>query len=163
MSKGFNMTGWRLGWVAGAAAAVNAFATVKDNADSGQFRAIQKAAARALADQAAITPQIAAKYRRRLEALTLVLQQAGFDAVMPQGSFYLYVAIPKGVRGGGRFADAEQFSQWLISEKLISTVPWDDAGAYVRFSATFVAPTPAAEKEVLAEVQRRFSTVEFEF
>ena len=43
MSKGFNMTGWRLSWVCGNALAVKAFATVKDNADSGQFMAIQKA------------------------------------------------------------------------------------------------------------------------
>ena len=44
MSKGFNMTGWRLSWVCGSADAVKAFANVKDNADSGQFMAIQKAA-----------------------------------------------------------------------------------------------------------------------
>ena len=37
----------------------------------------------------------------------------------------------------GAFEKAESFSQWMITEKLISTVPWDDAGAYVRFSVTF--------------------------
>jgi LL-diaminopimelate aminotransferase len=163
MSKGFNMTGWRLGWVAGNADAVKAFATVKDNADSGQFLAIQKAAIKALGDQANITPAICAKYSRRLQALVETLRELGFDANMPEGSFYLYVQIPKGVKGGMRFANAEEFSQWLITEKLISTVPWDDVGHFVRFSATFVAPTLEEEKRVLDEVKARLSDTVFEF
>ncbi len=163
MSKGFNMTGWRLGWVCGAAPAVKAFATVKDNADSGQFIAIQKAAIRALDNQAAITPRICEKYGRRLAALVAALRQLGFDARTPEGSFYLYVGIPRGIKNGIAFPTAEAFSQWLITEKLISTVPWDDVGNFVRFSATFVAPTLADEQRVLAEVQRRLSDSTFVF
>ncbi len=163
MSKGFNMTGWRLGWVCGQADAVSAFATVKDNADSGQFRAIQKASAVALAKQAEITPLISEKYRRRLAALTQTLQDLGFNAAMPQGSFYLYVEIPKGTADGQQFATAEDFSQWMIGEKQISTVPWDDAGHFVRFSATFVAPTVEEEQRVLDEVRARLSQSTFLF
>ena len=163
MSKGFNMTGWRLGWVCGNAAAVKAFATVKDNADSGQFLAIQKAAVKALRRQSEITPRICAKYLRRLEALCALLRRLGFDATVPGGSFYLYVGCPKGIKNGLSFENAEAFSQWLITEKLISTVPWDDAGAFVRFSATFAAATPEAEAQVLAEVARRLEGAEFVF
>ena len=82
---------------------------------------------------------------------------------MPQGSFYLYVEIPKGIRNGRRFESGEDFSQWLISEKLISTVPWDDVGHFVRFSATFVAPTLDEETRVLNEVKRRLADSTFEF
>ena len=163
MSKGFNMTGWRLGWVCGNAAAVKAFSTVKDNADSGQFMAIQHAAAWALKRQSEITPSICEKYHRRLQALVETLKDLGFDAKTPQGSFYLYVEIPKGVRGGVTFDNAEEFSEWMIREKLISTVPWDDAGHFVRFSATFVAPTQEEEQRVLQEVKQRLSDVEFVF
>ncbi len=49
LSKAFNMTGWRLGWVCGNELAVRAFAEVKDNTDSGQFRAIQWAGIQAMA------------------------------------------------------------------------------------------------------------------
>ncbi|MBP5640936.1 MAG: LL-diaminopimelate aminotransferase [Victivallales bacterium] len=163
MSKGFNMTGWRLGWICGNADAVKAFATVKDNADSGQFLAIQKAAAKALANQRNITPIICEKYRRRLAALCETLQALGFDARMPEGSFYLYVEIPKGIKGGRRFESGEDFSQWMITEKLISTVPWDDVGHFVRFSATFVAPTLEEENRVLNEVKKRLADSVFEF
>lgn len=163
MSKGFNMTGWRLGWVCGNPDAIKAFATVKDNADSGQFLAIQKAAAKALDNQKNITPKICEKYRRRLAALTETLKDLGFDAKMPEGSFYLYVEIPKGIKNGRRFESGEDFSQWLITEKLVSTVPWDDVGHFVRFSATFVAPTIEEETRVLNEVKKRLADSVFEF
>lgn len=163
MSKGFNMTGWRLGWVCGNASAVKAFATVKDNADSGQFLAIQKAAALALQAQEEITPRINEKYLRRLTALTNTLRKIGFQAEVPQGSFYLYVGIPKGTADGMKFDSAEEFSQWLIADKLISTVPWDDAGHFVRFSATFEASDVEEEAKVLQEVERRLATSKFLF
>ena len=163
MSQRLNMTGRRLGWICGNPLAVKAFATVKDNADSGQFLAIQKAAAVGLRNQASITPRICEQYARRLAALSQTLRDLGFDAAMPQGSFYLYVEIPKGIRNGRRFESGEDFSQWLISEKLISTVPWDDVGHFVRFSATFVAPTLDEETRVLNEVKRRLADSTFEF
>jgi LL-diaminopimelate aminotransferase len=149
MSKGFNMTGWRLGFVVGNPLIVKAYADVKDNTDSGQFLAIQEACAYAL-DHPEITQKIAGKYSKK-----------------PRGSFFLYVKCPKSAVGadGKRigFEKAEHFSQWLITEKLISTVPWDDAGAYVRFSVTFTAKDLADEQRVLGEIDRRLKGSSFEF
>jgi LL-diaminopimelate aminotransferase len=164
MSKGFNMTGWRLSWVCGNELAIKAFASVKDNADSGQFAAIQKAAVAALDNQEKITPLICEKYQRRLESMTKTLRRIGFPAETPKGSFYLYVKAPKGTKDGAEFKSGEDFSQWLIKEKLISSVPWDDAGNYVRFSATFVAKGGKEEEEkVLKEFESRLSDVKFVF
>ena len=165
MSKGFNMTGWRLSWVCGNALAVKAFAAVKDNADSGQFAAIQKASVKGLDAQLEITPAICEKYQRRLTSMTNTLKKIGFDAKVPEGSFYLYVPAPKGTADGAvAFDSGEAFSQWLIKEKHISSVPWDDAGACVRFSATFVARGGKLEEEqVLAEFESRLSDVKFIF
>src|SRR5712671_4379218 len=151
-SKSFNMTGWRCGFVAGNELLVKAYGDVKDNTDSGQFLAIQHATAYGL-DHADITEKIAAKYSRRMNGLVQVLGKAGFNARKPKGSFFLYVTAPKAAvkKDGTRvqFKTAEEISQWLITEKLISTVPWDDAGAYLRFSVTFVAKDQADEKRVL--------------
>lgn len=162
LSKAFNMTGWRLGWVCGNELAVQAFATVKDNTDSGQFRAIQWAAIRAM-EQPRITADACARYSRRLDLLTAALRSAGFPATKPRGSFYLYVPAPVATRDGQRFDSAAAFSQWLIATKLISTVPWDDAGAYVRWSVTFEAETESDERRVIAEVRRRLASVDFIF
>lgn len=165
-SKSFNMTGWRCGFVAGNPLLVRSYADVKDNTDSGQFLAIQHAVAYGL-DRPAITQQIAAKYSRRMEGLVRVLLKAGFQARKPKGSFFLYVRAPRAaVRTGGEritFNSAEDVSQWLITEKLISTVPWDDAGNYLRFSVTFVAKGAADEGRILEEIGNRLSDVKFEF
>jgi LL-diaminopimelate aminotransferase len=166
MSKGFNMTGWRLGFVVGNPLVVKVYADVKDNTDSGQFLAIQEACAYAL-DHPQITQKIAAKYSRRMTGLVEVLNRHGFAAKKPKGSFFLYVKAPKAGAGkdGKRvaFEKAETFSQWLITEKLISTVPWDDAGAYARFSVTFVAEDEADERRVLGEIDKRLGGSRFEF
>ena len=165
-SKSFNMTGWRCGFVAGNELLVRAYGDVKDNSDSGQFLAIQHAAAHGL-DHPEITEKIAAKYSRRMDALVQVLRGAGFKASKPKGSFFLYVQAPKAaMRSDGErvpFRNAEEVSQWLITEKLISTVPWDDAGAYLRFSVTFVAKNLADEPRILEQVAARLRDVKFEF
>jgi LL-diaminopimelate aminotransferase len=165
-SKSFNMTGWRCGFVAGNELLVRAYGDVKDNTDSGQFLAIQHAAAYCF-DHPEITARIAGKYSRRMDGLVAVLRKAGFAAVKPKGSFFLYVPAPRAaVLSDGRrleFRNAEEVSQWLITEKLISTVPWDDAGACLRWSVTFAANGPADEERVLREVGARLGDVRLEF
>jgi LL-diaminopimelate aminotransferase len=162
MSKAFNMTGWRLAWICGNALVVRAFADVKDNFDSGQFKAIQKAAMYAL-EHPEITLEIAEKYSRRLDMLSQTLNAVGFRAQKPAASFFLYVRAPHGIVGGQRFASGEDFCQYLIREKLICTVPWDEAGPYIRLSVTFEASSLAEERQVVAEIGRRLSDVPFEF
>jgi len=165
-SKNFNMTGWRCGFVAGNELLVKAYGDVKDNTDSGQFLAIQHASAYAF-DHPEITAGIAVKYSRRMDLLVAMLRAVGFNARKPRGSFFLYVAAPKSARGTDgstiSFPTAEAFSQWMITENLISTVPWDDAGAYVRFSVTFAAKDAADESRVVAEIGRRLSRYTFQW
>lgn len=165
-SKSFNMTGWRCGFVAGNELLIRAYGDVKDNTDSGQFLAIQHAAAYCF-DHPEITEKISAKYARRMASLVGHLRALGFAATAPKGSFFLYVAAPTGVvtKNGEKiqFKSAEEVSQWLITQKLISTVPWDDAGAYLRFSVTFIAKDQSAEENALADMRQRLSDVQFIF
>ncbi len=99
MSKGFHMIGWRMGWVCGHERIVQAFADVKDNSDSGQFLAIQKAAAAAL-DDPEIPRQVRAKYERRCRKLVDVLNRSGFTCHMPGGTYFIYAKSPRGIAGG---------------------------------------------------------------
>lgn len=162
MSKAFNMTGWRLGFVCGNSKAIKAYATVKDNSDSGQFRAIQKASIVAL-NHLEITERTVAKYSRRFNLLVAALNEVGFNARKPKGSFYIYVKAPVGTEGGKVFNSASEFSEFLITESLISTVPWDDAGKYIRFSVTFEAGTEEKEVEVINEMKRRMKLLRLNF
>lgn len=162
MSKAFNMTGWRMAFLAGNNLAIQAFSSVKDNNDSGQFKAIQLAAKYAL-EHTDITKETALKYSRRHNLLVECMRRLGFKVQKPKASFYLYTKIPKGIRGKYVFNSAEDFSQYLIREKLISTVPWDDVGAYIRLSVTFLAANENEEKVVIDEVYNRLKDADFIF
>jgi LL-diaminopimelate aminotransferase len=161
LSKGFNMIGWRMGFVAGHPRIVQAYADVKDNCDSGQFMAIQQAAAQALRSPT-IAEEVRTKYERRLRKLVAALTAVGFDAHMPGGSYFLYAKAP--VAAGDRsFANAEEASQFLIREQSVCCVPWDDAGAFLRFSATYLATDEAAEDALMATTVERLCGLRLRF
>ncbi len=161
LSKGFNMIGWRMGWVCGHPKLVQAYADVKDNSDSGQFMAIQQAAADALG-RPDIPAGIRAKYERRLRKLVEVLRGVGFTAAMPGGTYFLYTTAPAAA-GDVRFANAEEASQFLIRGQSVSCVPWDDAGAFLRFSVTYRADTEADEDALMRETAARLGGLGLRF
>lgn len=82
LSKAFNMTGWRLAFLAGNAKLVSAYAMVKDNTDSGQFRAIQKSGICAM-QNLDITEENCRRYSRRFDLLVSALREVGFSASKP--------------------------------------------------------------------------------
>jgi LL-diaminopimelate aminotransferase len=161
LSKGHNMIGWRMGWVCGHPKIVQAFADVKDNSDSGQFMAVQHAAAAALRDLS-IPARVREKYRRRITKLVAALNAVGFSARMPGGSYFLYVKAPVAA-GERKFANAEEASQFLIHEQSVCCVPWDDAGSYLRFSATYLASDEAEEDALMAETAERLGRLGLRF
>ena len=159
LSKGFDMIGWRIGWFCGHERIVRALADVKDNSDSGQFIAVQKAAITAL-DDPAIPVRTRQKYERRLRKLVAMLQQCGFTCEMPGGTYFLYSPAPKGTVDGRVFENAEAASQYLIHEHSIVTVPWDDAGPHLRFSVTYEAADEAAEDQLMAAAKERLTRIQ---
>jgi len=166
MSKAFNMTGWRLGWVCGAAELVRAFAFVKDYSDSGQFLAIQEAAAVALAHPE-ITVRTARKYARRMEGVVAVLREKDWPVTPAPAGFFLYTAAPRSVCSAGGptvdFGTAGECALWLLETPGIVCVPWDDVGAALRFSMTFEASSPEEEASFCEELRRRLAPYRFQF
>lgn len=159
MSKGFNMTGWRLGWLCGNDIILKACSVYKNNCDSGQFLAIQKAACAGLDNADAWLPQLRQKYQQRLEHLANILQKNNFQFYRPAAGSFLYVTAPKSVSSKtdgstACFNTAEEFSQWLLNKLGIVVVPWDDCGAYVRFSVTF---KNSDEVAYFSELQKRLA------
>ena len=162
LSKAFNMTGWRIAFVTGNARAISAYGTVKDNTDSGQFRAIQKAGVYAL-KHPEITDPICEKYSRRFNLMVKALNEVGFNAVKPKSTFYCYVKSPVGAGNGLRFNSAEEAAAFLIEKALISVIPWDDAGAYLRFSVTFEAGSEEEEIKIINKMKERLSGLKLVF
>ena len=101
----------------------------------------------------------------RLEKLVATLQRCGFKCKMPGGTYFLYTPAPKSFANGGlsggpiHFENAEAASQYLITEQSICTVPWDDAGPFLRFSATYEAVDEKADDALMAETEQRLKNI----
>jgi len=162
LSKAFNMTGWRMAFLAGNSKVISAYGAIKDNVDSGQFRAIQKAGIYAI-KHPGITEEICKKYSRRFDLLVTALNELGFNAKKPKGTFYCYVKCPKGAGRDVIFADASEVANYFIEKALISVVPWDEEGAYLRFSVTFEAETLEEEKYIIGEMKKRLGRLDLIF
>lgn len=165
MSKGFNMTGWRLGWVCGNSELIAAYAHVKDLTDSGQFLAIQKAAAQALQNNISIPVENAQKYERRMNQIVPILKNCGFHVGNGRAGFFLYAQIPNSIEYNGQkidFPSAEKFAEWMITDLGIVVVPWDDVEPSLRFSMTF-GSKDTDENEIIDLFRSRMSNVRFNF
>jgi LL-diaminopimelate aminotransferase len=94
-----------------------------------------------------------------MEKLVATLTRCGFQCRMPGGTYFLYTPAPQGLADGPTFENAESASQYLITQQSICTVPWDDAGAYLRFSVTYEAADEAAEDALMAETEARLKNI----
>jgi LL-diaminopimelate aminotransferase len=166
MSKAFNMTGWRLGWVCGQEEIIKAFSFVKDYSDSGQFLAIQEAACTALS-QPEITRRTAQKYARRWKNIASVLGEKGIIVSPAKAGFFLYTSAPKWVRSRHEeslsFSSAEVCALWLLEALGIVCVPWDETEPALRFSMTFDATSAAEETAFYEELKQRLAPYQFGF
>lgn len=138
LSKTFNMTGWRAGFVVGNAEAVGALADVKSNLDSGLFGAVQDAAITAL-DQID-HPQVRGildVYRQRRDTLVSGLKRLGWNVNTPKATFYVWTRCPKGF-------SSMQTAKRILTEADVVCIPgigFGESGeGYVRFALTVETP-----------------------
>jgi LL-diaminopimelate aminotransferase len=96
LSKMYNMTGWRVGFAVGNAKALKALATVKNNTDSGVFKAVQIAAAEGLNHSAELTQGLNAIYGARRDLFVAGLNALGWNFTPNKATFYLWLPVPPG-------------------------------------------------------------------
>jgi len=132
LSKTYNMTGWRVGFVAGNSQVVGALAKLKSNLDSGVFNAVQEAGIAAMNLWPGHLDELMATYRGRREVLVNGLRTAGYEPPTPQATFYVWMPVPGG--------DDQQFANRLIEEVGVLVTPgsgFGESGAgYVRLTLT---------------------------
>lgn len=133
LSKTYNMTGWRIGWVAGAPAAIEALKRLKTNIDSGIFDAVQHAGIAAIDGPQDYLESCVDTYRRRRDLLCDGLKSMGVVVEPPRGSIYVWVPVPDG-------HTSESFTELLLNEAAIVVAPGNGYGpsgqGFVRFSLT---------------------------
>jgi LL-diaminopimelate aminotransferase len=94
LSKGWNMTGWRVAAIVGNEDAVTAYWRLKTNVDSGMFEAVQLAAVAAL--DAGPPEEMKAIYERRRDLVCDALRAIGVDVTPPKGTIYVWAPVPAG-------------------------------------------------------------------
>jgi len=95
-SKTYNMTGWRVGFAVGGKEAIKALGTIKNNIDSGVFKAIQKAAITALESPQSNIDDLNRMYQKRRDILYNGLKELGWNTELPKATFYFWLPVPKG-------------------------------------------------------------------
>lgn len=141
LSKTYNMTGWRIGFVVGNPDALAGLREVKSNIDSGVFRAVQYAGIEALRSGQDYTARAVSVYKKRRDILVQGLRELGWSVPVPKAAFYVWIPVPEGYT-------STSFCETLLSEAGIVVTPGVGFGehgeGYVRASLT-VPETKIAE------------------
>jgi LL-diaminopimelate aminotransferase len=149
LSKGWNMTGWRIGWVAGNQELIEQYRRLKTNMDSGLFDALQLAAVAALRDARDFPASMSEIYRRRRDLMIEALAEIGLPADPPRATPYIWVHVPDG-------HTAESFTELVLEEAAVVVSPGPSFGpsgeGYVRISLTVA-------DERLEEAARRIASL----
>ena len=150
LSKGFAMTGWRLGYTASNVELAKAMEKLQGQFTSGTCSITQKAAVTALVGDLKPSIEMTEEFtRRRAKTLALVNDIPGFKCFAPQGAFYVFpdVSAYYGKSDGTTtIKNASDFSMYLLNEANVSSVMGDAFGEpnCVRFS--FANSMPNIEK-----------------
>ena len=133
LSKSFSMTGWRIGFAAGAARLIGGLTRVKSYTDTGPFLAVQRAATAALDRAEELVAPIREELARRRDAGVAALGAAGFFVEPPRAAMYLWVPLPAGVA-------SVPFARQALEEEGVVVLPgaaFGPAGeGYVRIALT---------------------------
>ncbi len=140
LSKGFAMTGWRLGYIAANVEIAKACEKIQGQLTSGTCSITQKAAVAALTGNLKPSEEMTEEFtRRRSRVLELIKDIPGFKCAEPDGAFYIFpdVSYYYGKTDGTQtIANAADFSMYLLNTANVSSVMGDAFGEpnCVRFS-----------------------------
>ncbi|MBD2202961.1 pyridoxal phosphate-dependent aminotransferase [Calothrix sp. FACHB-1219] len=96
LSKSYNMTGWRIGFVVGNAMGIKGLTQVKSNVDSGVFKAIQVSAIAAYSTNESELQSVISVYQNRRDIIVKGLQSLGWPIQPPKATLYVWVPVPSG-------------------------------------------------------------------
>lgn len=122
-SKSYNMTGWRVGFVGGNAEAIKALGTIKNNIDSGVFKAIQQAASVAYDASQEQIDKLNKMYEERKRVMEAGLKELGWDVTPSKATFYLWLPVPKGYT-------SEEFATVMLEKAGVVVPPGNGYGTY---------------------------------
>jgi LL-diaminopimelate aminotransferase len=133
LSKGWNMTGWRVAWIAGNPEIVERYRSLKTNLDSGMFDALQHAVVAALTAARDFPAEMSEIYRRRRDLMIEALAAIGLPSSPPRATPYIWVRVPASYTSAS-------FTELVLEEAAVVVSPGPSFGpsgeGYVRLSLT---------------------------
>mgnify|MGYP002276932230 CR=1 FL=1 len=150
-SKSHNMAGWRIGWLAGQKDYIYNIFKVKSNVDTGIFKPLQLAAARALENTKEWHDERNETYRRRRSVAYDILDLLGCQYDRKQVGMFIWARLPEGT-------EAKEFIDHLLYNYLVFIAPgfiFGEKGKnYIRVSL-------CVDEEVLNKVKDRLSGFDY--
>jgi len=161
-SKAYAMTGWRLGYAAGALPLIKAMHLIQGQCTSGANTLAQAAGVAALGLEPGFIEPILDELRECRKLMTSAFAKCPLVSfVNPDGAFYLFLNIGKvlgkSTPSGQKMADAETLALHLLKEAHVSTVPGAGFGApnYLRMSFSSTAEDiNEGCRRVIAELEK---------
>jgi aminotransferase len=148
MSKSYNMAGWRVGFALGNPQIIELINLIQDHIYCSLFGGIQEAAAEALTGSQDSVRNLVATYENRRNALYGALDEIGWKAEKPSGSFFCWLPIPQG-------HTSMSFADLLLEQADVVVAPGSGFGTngegYVRLG---LLTTEDRLKEVAARIGR---------
>jgi aspartate aminotransferase len=133
LSKGYAMTGWRIGYIGAPKRIAQACDKFQGQFTSGTCTISQRAAIAALkADPSEIGYMREAFYRRRNIVIDLLSEIPGFRLNLPKGAFYVFPDVSKLLGKhymGNKISTTEDLCMYLLNHAHVSTVSGDAFGA----------------------------------
>lgn len=133
LSKSYNMTGWRIGYIVGNPHVIKKLMVVKTNFDSGQFGALQIAGVKALKKGDNTIEELNRIYELRREIVINYLKKMGIEVYNSKGTFFVWLKVPKGYK-------SYEFSSYLLEKAAVIITPGSNFGelgeGYCRISLT---------------------------
>lgn len=121
LSKSYNMTGWRIGYIVGNKEIIKRLSIIKSNIDSGQFLPIQLAASKALDYGDYFISYMNNIYEERRKIVNSILKQRNFDIYDSKGTFYVWFKVPKGY-------SSEEFCEIILKKAQVMITPGNAFG-----------------------------------
>ena len=151
LSKTYNMTGWRIGFVVGNEQVIAGLLKVKTNLDSGIFQAVQYAGIKALTSSQDCVEEMRRVYQARRDTLVNGLNNIGWEVKKPKASFYVWVSTPN------HLTSSEVVTKFIEEAGIVSTpgVGFGYYGeGYIRLALT-------VDEERLKEAINRIKLLQF--
>ncbi|WP_342389203.1 aminotransferase class I/II-fold pyridoxal phosphate-dependent enzyme [Salinicoccus bachuensis] len=149
LSKGFNMSGFRVGFAVGNHEMIEAINTYQDHTQTGMWGVLQDASVTALENAAEILPRQEEKFRRRSNRVTGAFTEMGIPINPIRGGIFGWIQVPEG-------HDGESFKDLLLKDQSILVTPGIPFGSrgrdYIRISL-------AVSDQVLENIISRFGNI----